>query len=239
MQLQQGTPYYTQMNWKEVKNTLIEDWDDCELFIPHLDKLLLMFSKKEILSYAQRHITKGEYTTTKHSTHMMPWAFYVCYTGRYEFVPYYDNYGREKKDRYGEVMGEMKPIYCNEVRADMVLSAGMQCEKIAKGILLDLAESMPDSHQKQVIQYIICNLDMGKLYLHTRHYYVYGEVNLKDITNDYINMSMLDVLKEYATPTSKELSERSKQFIAEGKTVWYFVDLPKIVKAIRKLKKNA
>lgn len=208
------------------------------LFIPHLNKLLLVFSKKEILSYAKTHITRGQYTTTKHDTYQMPRAFYVCYTGRHEFVPYYDNYGREKRDRYGEVMGEMKPIYCNTVRKDMVLSAGLSCEEIATGILLDLAQNMPDSEQKQVMQYILCNLDMGKLYLHCKEYYVYGEINLKDITNDYTNMEILEVLKKYATPTSKKLTERSKKFIAEGKNVWYFVDLPKIVRAIRKLNKQ-
>lgn len=227
-------PYYAQMNWDEVKNTLIEDWDDCELFIPHLDKLLLVFSKKEILSYAKQHITRGEYTTSTHSTHKMPWAFEVCGTYRHEFVPYYDDYGREKKDRYGEVLGEMKPVYCNTVRKDMVLSAGLACEEIATNILLDLARDIQDSQLKK----ILCHLDMGKLYLHCKEYYVYGEINLKDITNDYTDMSIMEVLKKYATPTSKELTERSKKFIAEGKSVWYFVDLPKIVRAIRKLNKQ-
>lgn len=234
MKLLQDKPYYAQMNWKEVENTLIEDWDDCELFIPHLDKLLLVFSKKEILSYAKTHITRGQYITTEHDTHQMPWAFYVCYTGRYEFVPYYDNYGREKRDRYGEVMGEMKPIYCNTVRKDMVLSAGLACEEIATNILLDLARDIQDSQLKK----ILCHLDIGKLYLHCKEYYVYGEINLQEITDNYTNMEILEVLKKYATPTSKELTERSKRFIAEGKSVWYFVDLPKIVRAIRKLNKQ-
>lgn len=30
MKLTQDKPYYAQMNWKEVENTLIEDWNDCE-----------------------------------------------------------------------------------------------------------------------------------------------------------------------------------------------------------------
>lgn len=238
MKLLQDKPYYTQMNWKEVENTLIEDWNDCELFIPHLDKLLLVFSKKEILSYAKTHTTRGEYTISTHSTYKMPWAFEVSGAYRQEFVPYYDDYGREKRDRYGKILGERKPVYCNTVRIDSELSAGMQCEKIAKGILLDLAESVPDSQQKQVFQYIICNLNMGTLYLQCKEYDVYGEINLKEITHDYTDMSIMEVLKKYATPTSKELTERSKKFIAEGKSVWYFVDLPKIVRAIRKLNKQ-
>lgn len=206
MKLLQDKPYHTQMNWDEVKDTLIEDWNDCELFIPHLDKLLLVFSKKEILSYAQKHIKRGEYTTTKHSTHNMPWAFKVCGTYQREFVPYYDDYGREKRDRYGEILGEMIPVYCNTVRCDQVLSAGMECEEIATNILLILAQGIKDTQLKRVI----CNLDMGKLYLHCKEYYVYGEINLKEITDNYTDMEIMEVLKKYATPTSKKLTERSK-----------------------------
>ena len=99
---------------------------------------------------------------------------------------------------------------------------------------MKLAQDIQDSQLKK----ILCHLDMGKLYLHCKEYYVYGEINLKEITDNYTNMEILEVLEEYATPTSKNLTERSKQFIADGKTVWYFIDLPKIVKAIRKFKKN-
>lgn len=234
MKLSNEKPYYTQLDWNEVKDTLIEDWDDCELFIPHLDHLLLVFTKKEILSYARKHITRGEFTTTKHSTHIFPNAFKVYSTGRYEFVPHYDDYGREQMNRYSEVIGETKPIYVNIVRRDTVLSCGMECEKIAKNILLELSQDIQDIQLKK----IICNLDMGKLYLLSKNYYVYGEVNLKEITNNYTNMEILEVLKKYATPTSKKLTETSKKTIAEGRTVWYFVDLPKIVRAVRKLNKQ-
>lgn len=39
MKLLQDKPYYTQMNWEEVEHTLIDDLNDCELFILHLDKI--------------------------------------------------------------------------------------------------------------------------------------------------------------------------------------------------------
>ncbi len=234
MKLLQGTPYYTQLNWEEVENSLIEDWNDCELFIPHLSKLLLVFSKKEILSYAKQHITRGRYTTSQHSTYINPHAFEVYNTYQSKFIPYYDSYGREKKNQYGEVIGEMKPVYLNIVREDTVLSGGIDCEEIAKNIMLSLAQGIQDSQIKKVI----CNLDMGKLYLHSENYYVYGEINLKEVTNNYTDMKILEVLKKYAIPPSKELTERSKRGIAEGKAIFYFIDICKLVRTVRKLNKN-